>query len=120
MKLKRSEIIIVVLLLMLSISFVIYTRASAKNGRTAQLTYTYKYKDVSGREEKRSVEIPLNKDKSYDFESMEYVIHINVKNGAAAFVNSPCPDHKCEHYGYLSKSGENAICLPAKAVLVVK
>ncbi|EHI56143.1 hypothetical protein HMPREF9333_00673 [Johnsonella ignava ATCC 51276] len=120
MKFKKNEIIVILCIACISLAFVIYSKTNAKSAATAQLTYTYKYDDGSGRTEKREVDIPLNKNKTYDFQSMDYTIHIDVKDGAAAFVNSPCPDHKCEHYGYLKQSGESAVCLPARAVLVVK
>lgn len=29
------------------------------------------------------------------------------------FVDSKCPDHLCEQYGYINKVGESAICMPA-------
>ena len=56
----------------------------------------------------------------YDYESNGYTIHIEVKDHAAAFVQSPCPDHLCEHYGYLKDDGAMAVCLPAKATLSIR
>ena len=45
-----------------------------------------------------------------------YTVHIEVKDGAARFVDSPCPDHICEGYGWLSAEDQSATCLPARAV----
>lgn len=107
MKLKKFELAFILGIVALSMAFILYSKLSAKSGGTALLTYG------EGREER----IPLDRDGVYDFESNGYVIHISVKNQAAAFVSSTCPDHICEHYGYLSKEGQIAVCLPAKASL---
>ena len=48
-----------------------------------------------------------------------YTVHIEVKDGAARFVDSPCPDHICEGYGWLSAEDQSATCLPARAVLTI-
>ena len=46
-------------------------------------------------------------------------VHIEVKDGAARFVDSPCPDHICEGYGWLTLEDQTATCLPARAVLTI-
>ena len=45
--------------------------------------------------------------------------HIQIKDGAARFVDSPCPDHICEGFGWLSNEDQTATCLPARAVLTI-
>ena len=32
---------------------------------------------------------------------------------------TPCPDHICEGYGWLSAEDQSATCLPARAVLTI-
>ena len=46
-------------------------------------------------------------------------VHIQIKDGAARFVDSPCPDHICEGFGWLSNEDQTATCLPARAVLTI-
>lgn len=46
-------------------------------------------------------------------------VHIRIQNGAARFVDSPCPDHVCESFGWLSEEDQTATCLPARAVLTI-
>lgn len=70
-------------------------------------------------EDSRTMTIPLDADKTYNVDTGEYVIHLEVKDGAVAFVNSPCPDHVCEGYGYLSAADAQAVCMPARAWLVI-
>ena len=48
--------------------------------------------------------IPLDKD---------YVVHLQVKDGAIAFQDSQCPDHVCEQFGWLSQKDAWAACVPA-------
>ena len=79
-------------------------------GGTAVLTYG---------EDGQTMEIPLNKNARYDVDTGLYTIHLEVKDGAIAFVDSPCPDHLCEGYGWLSRQDDWAACLPAKANVVV-
>ena len=61
----------------------------------------------------------LDRDATYDIVSGDYTIHLQVQNGAIRFVDSPCPDHLCENFGWLSRAGDWAACLPAKASLTL-
>ena len=61
----------------------------------------------------------LDKDATYDVDTGYYTIHIEVQDGAARFVDSPCPDHICESYGWLREEDQTATCLPARAVLTI-
>ena len=40
--------------------------------------------------------ISLAKDAAYDVDTGYLTVHIQVQDGAARFVDSPCPDHICE------------------------
>lgn len=61
----------------------------------------------------------LDENNVYDVDTGYLTVHIEVKDGAARFVSSPCPDHICEHYGWLSQEDQSATCLPARAVLSI-
>ena len=61
----------------------------------------------------------LDNDATYDVDTGYYTVHIEVKDGAARFVDSPCPDHICEGFGWLSNEDQTATCLPARAVLTI-
>ena len=63
--------------------------------------------------------ISLAKDAAYDVDTGYLTVHIQVQDGAARFVDSPCPDHLCENFGWLSRAGDWAACLPAKASLTL-
>ena len=61
----------------------------------------------------------LDNDATYDVDTGYYTVHIQIKDGAARFVDSPCPDHICEGFGWLSNEDQTATCLPARAVLTI-
>ena len=63
--------------------------------------------------------ISLAKDAVYDVDTGYLTVHIQVQDGAARFVDSPCPDHICESYGWLREEDQSATCLPARAVLTI-
>ena len=63
--------------------------------------------------------LSLAKDAVYDVDTGYLTVHIQVQDGAARFVDSPCPDHICEHYGWLREEDQSATCLPARAVLTI-
>ncbi len=63
--------------------------------------------------------IPLTEDKTYDVDTGYLTVHIEVKDGAARFIDSPCPDHICESFGWLTEEDQSATCLPARAVLTI-
>ena len=62
---------------------------------------------------------PLETDADYDVDTGYLTVHIRIQNGAARFVDSPCPDHVCESFGWLSEEDQTATCLPARAVLTI-
>lgn len=68
----------------------------------------------------QTLRLPLDKDARYDLESGGYTIHLQVQDGAIAFVESPCPDHLCEGFGWLSRAGDWAACLPAEASVTIE
>ena len=55
---------------------------------------------------------PLEKDADYDVDTGYLTVHIRIQDGAARFVDSPCPDHICESFGWLSEEDQTATCLP--------
>ena len=61
--------------------------------------------------------LPLDEDHDYLYEVGDYVVHIQVKDGAAAFLDSQCPDHVCEQFGWLSEEDAWAACVPAGVYL---
>lgn len=46
-------------------------------------------------------------------------ITIEIKNGAARFTHSNCPDKICVNTGYIKSITQTAVCLPNHAVLEI-
>ena len=65
------------------------------------------------------LDLPLDTDAVYDVDTGYLTVHVEVKDGAARFIDSPCPDHICEGYGWLTREDQTATCLPARAVLTI-
>ena len=65
------------------------------------------------------MDLSLDKNATYDVDTGYYTVHIEVQDGRARFVDSPCPDHICESFGWLSAEDQTATCLPARALLTI-
>ena len=64
--------------------------------------------------------LPLEEDHDYLYEVGGYVVHLQVKDGAIAFLDSQCPDHVCEQFGWLSEQDAWAACVPAGVYVTVQ
>ncbi len=65
-------------------------------------------------------QIPLDTDYDYYYEVGPYIVHLQVKDGAIAFLDSQCPDHVCEQFGWLREEGQWACCVPAGVYLSIE
>ena len=75
---------------------------------------------VYGTLERAQTDIDLREDADYSFQSNGYEIHLQVRDGAIAFVDSPCPDHVCEQVGQPREVHDWAACIPAQAMLTIE
>lgn len=66
-----------------------------------------------------TLSVPLWKNEIYEAESNGMNLHIEVKDGKAAFINSSCQDHTCEQFGWLETEGDIAACLLGAAILEI-
>ena len=64
-------------------------------------------------------EYPLAKNGEYNIISEKGENILVIKNGAAEFKDSDCPDKTCEAMGKISKLGETIVCLPHKVIAEV-
>ena len=46
-------------------------------------------------------------------------VTLEIRDGAICFAHSVCPDHICENYGFISREGETAVCMPNRTALTV-
>ena len=64
--------------------------------------------------------LPLDTDYDYYYQVDGYIVHLQVRDGAVAFLDSQCPDHVCEAFGWLSEPGQWASCVPAGVMVTVE
>ena len=64
--------------------------------------------------------IPLDEDHDYLYDVGDYIVHLQVKDGAIAFLDSQCPDHVCEQFDWLSEQDAWAACVPAGVYVTVQ
>lgn len=105
----KRDVILILIILTAAFSLIVWRYHTAGQGKMAVLSY-------GGTE---TLSIPLWKDGIYEAESNEMNLHIEVKDGKATFINSPCPDHTCEQFGWLEKEGDIAVYLPGAAILEI-
>ena len=109
-RISRLNLIFTLAVLLAALVLFWFARQNSKPGVIARLQYD---------DGAQTLDISLQKDARYDLPSGDYTIHLEVKDGAIAFVGSPCPDHLCENFGWLSQEGDWAACLPARASLTI-
>ena len=116
-KLLTNLLFAVVILAIAAVLLVVrrvHASGSGHNATGGKLTAQLIYGDNNA-----VLDIPLEKDETYSVDTGYYTVHIEVKDGRARFVESPCPDHICEGFGWLSNEDQTATCLPARAVLTI-
>ena len=64
--------------------------------------------------------LPLDTDYDYYYQVDGYIVHLQVRDGAVAFLDSQCPDHVCEAFGWLSEPGQWASCVSAGVMVTVE
>ena len=109
-KLLTNILFAVVVLAIAAVLLAVRSHNATGGKLTAQLIYG---------DSNTMLDIPLEKDETYSVDTGYYTVHIEVKDGRARFVESPCPDHICEGFGWLSAEDQTATCLPARAVLTI-
>lgn len=114
MKASTRQNLIFLAVVLSVIGGLLFWRYTARQSGGAGTEAVLQYGDPA-----REMRIPLDKDATYDVDTGFYTIHLQVRDGGIAFVDSPCPDHLCEEFGTLRKVGDWAACLPARASLTI-
>ena len=64
-------------------------------------------------------EISLDEEKIHTITEGNFVVTLEVKDGAIRFINSQCPDHLCEGFGFVSEEDDFAVCMPAGVAVMI-
>ncbi len=110
---RRGEVLLVVLLLAALVAGLLLLAARQRPaGATAAVTI--------GTGSAQQVEyIPLAQSGRYSF-SGSIPVTLLVEDGAICFVDSTCPDHRCEAFGLLRHEGDWALCAPAGVLVRIE
>lgn len=109
----KKNLLFAAAVLALALTLLGLRAALARPGAAAVLT-------VGEGEAQTETVLPLDRDGRYDLEAVGYTVHLEVAEGRVRFVDSPCPDHLCEGFGWLAEEGDWAACLPARAALRIE
>ncbi len=107
---KRSDVFVIFLTLLLVFSSLLIFRHSSSQNAIAVVT-------VDGKVEKE-IDLTLQEDCIITLDT-EPVVTLQVKDNKIRFIDSECPDHTCEEMGFLSNIGDTAACVPAKVIVTI-
>lgn len=107
---NRSELIVLMCLLLVVGMF--YSLMQSYGTQSTSLVAVV---SVDGEEVAR---YPLDQSLIFKVDELPEIV-FEIKSNSVSFMHSDCPDKICMQAGFLSRSGQNAVCLPNKAILVV-
>ena len=108
---KRSDVFVIFLTLLLIFSSLLIFRHSSSQNAVAIIT-------VDGKVEKK-IDLTLQENCIITLKT-DPTVTLEVKDHKIRFIDSKCPDGTCEKMGYLSKTGDTAACIPAKVIVTVE
>ena len=101
---SKKELLLVILLLLISaVAYIAMLNLKNDDEVVALVTFDGRVVET----------IQLNEDNIYHIDAL-IPVTLEVKDGSIRFINSVCPNHDCEGFGYINALYESAICLPAK------
>ncbi len=109
----RKNIIFTAVIIACALIALLILNITGGTGKTAVITIA----------DGQTITLPLNVDKTYTYgvdTGAPFEFTIEVKDGAARFINSNCPDGLCERFGRITHDYEQAVCAPGGIVLSVR
>lgn len=107
--LKKSDAVIIIILLVCSFSFIIYSKENKKSV-TAQI--------ICAGETVNTIELDSAAE-SYDIPLCDGRVVVRVEKDCIYFTQSDCKDKLCVKAGKLENPGDTAACLPEKVVITL-
>lgn len=107
---KKKEIIVIGLILVIAALGMLYMSMSKKEGDKVVVS-------VGG---KVSKEFPLSKDTTFEIEGINGTNLLRIKDGKASISEATCPDKLCVNQHSIEFNGESLICLPNQVVVTVQ
>ena len=112
MKIKKRDIIVILLILFLSLFMAFFAKKLKSNEDGSYLRI-----ELNGKEYSR---YPLNKDKTFKIkiDEDEYNV-VEIKNKEVRMKEANCRDLLCTHMPSIKKVGETIVCLPHRLILEI-
>ncbi len=111
MKLKKQELILILIMLLACVGFGVWLYRPRTGHTIAVITVNAK--------EYRRIDLETAPDEQFSIlEGTGKPISFEVQGGKIRFVNVTCPDHICEKAGWCENPGDRAVCLPNRTTLV--
>lgn len=109
---KKSDFIIIVIILVLALGLSIFYR-NINEDKSAIAEIYYESELVE------TIELKVGVDRIFTIPQDDHVIFHQYKDGTIRFEESDCPDKVCIRAGKLSIVGESAACLPNKITMKI-
>ena len=112
MKIKKRDIIVILLILFLSLFMAFFAKKLKSNEDGSYLRI-----ELNGKEYGK---YPLNKDKTFKIkiDEDEYNV-VEIKNKEVRMKEANCRDLLCTHMPSIKKVGETIVCLPHRLILEI-
>lgn len=113
MKLKKGDIIIIIVILIAAFALWQYNNYIANKSSINNLVIevngnVYKKIPISELKKEKQIHIALENDKYIDIAADESGVHVK---------EVTCPDKLCQKTGVINKVGQSIVCLPNKVVI---
>lgn len=108
---KRNDIILIGIILVIAVASLLYINASKQGGDTAIIKVDgVVYKEVS-----------LDKDTTLEIEGVNGGTNmLIIEDGHADMIDASCPDKLCVDQNNIEYNGETIVCLPNRVVIEVQ
>ena len=108
----RNDIILIAsLLLVMVIALIVILATRQKDNLVA--TITVKNEVVE------TIDLSSEQEADYFIEGTHGTVHVHVKDGAIAVIESNCPHQDCVHMGYINESNRPIICTYNEVYIVI-
>ena len=108
----RNDIILIAsLLLVMVIALIVILVTRQKDNLVATITVR--------NEVVETIDLEAEQEADYFIEGTHGTVHVHVKDGAIAVIESNCPHQDCVHMGYISESNRPIICAYNEVYIVI-
>ena len=108
----RNDIILIgSLLLVMVIALIVILVTRQKDNLVATITVR--------NEVVETIDLEAEQEADYFIEGTHGTVHVHVKDGAIAVIESNCPHQDCVHMGYISESNRPIICAYNEVYIVI-